>query len=103
MNDENKIWKLKLRYGKLKTDFKHFTAIIKGIINEKSSSPPGNAFMGIKMWAINYDEAADIVDSVAEQVGFTITGKVEVFDTEPQEPPRQEPYGYDLKFTYFQA
>lgn len=102
MTEENKNWKLRLRYGKLKTDYRHFTAITKGIVEEESSYSPGKAFMGIKIWAIDYDEAADIVELIAKQVEFTITGKIEVFDTEPQEPPRQEPYGYDLGFTYFQ-
>jgi hypothetical protein len=102
MNDKYKNWKLKLRYGKLRTPYKHFTAITKGTVEESSTFSPGNAFMGIKMWAATYDDAADLVESVARQVCFTITGKIELFDTEPQEPPREDAYGYDVDFTYFQ-
>jgi hypothetical protein len=102
MDEQNKNWKLKLRYGKLTTSYKHFTAITKGVVKEESVYSPGSAFMAIKIWATTYDDAADLVESVAEQVEFTITGKIEIFDTEPQEPPKQNAYGYDLGFTYFQ-
>jgi hypothetical protein len=102
MSEQDKNWKLKLRYGKLTTIYKHFTTITKGVIQEESEYSPGNAFMAIKIWATTYDDAADLVESVAEQIGFVITGQIEVFDTEPQEPPKQNAYGYDLGFTYFQ-
>ena len=101
MDDKYKNWKLKLRYGKLLTPYKHFTAITKGVLEDASEFSPGNAFMAIKIWATTYDNAADLVESVAGQVYFTITGKIEIFDTEPQEPPKEDAYGYDLGFTYF--
>jgi hypothetical protein len=102
MDDKYKNWKLKLRYGKLLTSYKHFTTITKGTVEVASEFSPGSAFMAIKVWAITYDDAADLVESVARQVCFTITGKIEIFDTEPQEPPKEDAYGYDLGFTYFQ-
>ena len=34
MSDEDKNWKLKLRYGKLKTPFQHFTLIADGIVGD---------------------------------------------------------------------
>jgi len=102
MSDENKNWKLKLRYGKLTTIYKHFTAITQGVVEEESSYSPGNAFMGIKIWATDYDAAADLVEYVAEKIGFSITGKIELFDTAPEEPPKEESYGYGLGFTYYQ-
>jgi hypothetical protein len=34
MNYEIKDWKLKLRYGKIKIDFKHFTVLTDGIVGE---------------------------------------------------------------------
>jgi len=102
MDEQNKNWKLKLRYGKLTTIYKHFTAITKGVVKEESAYSPGNAFMAIKIWATTYDDAADLVESIAEQVEFIITGKIEIFDTEPQQPPKRDAYGYDLGFTYFQ-
>jgi hypothetical protein len=84
MSDENKNWKLKLRYGKLTTIYKHFTAITKGVVEEESSYSPGNAFMGVKLWAATYDDAADLVESIAAQEKFKITGAIEIFDTDPQ-------------------
>lgn len=42
------------------------------------------------------------MEAVARQVEFKITGKIEIFDTEPQKPPKEAAYGYDLGFTYFQ-
>jgi hypothetical protein len=48
----DKDWKLKLRYGKLKTQYKHFTALAEGIVEGELrhgyECPPGNAWMGIK-------------------------------------------------------
>ncbi len=102
MDEQNKNWKLKLRYGKLTTIYKHFTAITEGVIEEEAEYSPGSAFMRIKIWATTYDDAADLVESIAKQVDFTITGAIEIFDTEPQEPPKPNAYGYDLGFTYFQ-
>ena len=102
MDDKYKNWKLKLRYGKLLTPYKHYTAITKGFVKEVSTYSPGSAFMAIKIWAITYDDAANLIESVARQIDFTITGKIEIFDTEPQEPPKDDAYGYDLGFTYFQ-
>jgi hypothetical protein len=102
MDDNYENWKLKLRYGKLITPYKHFTSITKGVVEDNSSYSPGSAFMGVKIWASTYDEAADLTESISEQVRFTITDKIEIFDTEPQEPPHEKPYGYDLSFTYFQ-
>ena len=57
-------WKLKLRYGKLKTPFSHFTVLADGKV-------------------------------IKEMDGDSIL----VYDTAPEEPPRDNPYGYDIKFT----
>ncbi len=34
MSEQEKDWKLKLRYGKLQTPYQHFTLIAKGIVGE---------------------------------------------------------------------
>ena len=106
MDDSQKDWKLKLRYGKLTTPYKHFTVIAEGIAGELEdgfSCPPGNAFIGMKVWASDYDEAGNMVQSIGEQIGFKVTGEIEIFDSTPEEPPEEKPYGYDINFTPFQA
>lgn len=105
MDDSNKDWKLKLRYGKITTPYLHYTLIAKGIIADKLEDgfecPKGNAFMGMKIWAISADDAADIIQSIAAQIGFAITGNIEVYETAPEQPPGEIPFGYDIQFTPF--
>ena len=63
-DDENIDWKLKLKYGQLKTAFQHFTLIAEGIVGnlaEGFSFPKGKAFMGMKVWASSSDEAGDMI------------------------------------------
>ena len=99
----DKDWKLKLRYGKLKTPYKHFTALAEGIVEgelrDGYECPLGNAWMGIKTWASSSDESGDMARSIGEQIGFKVTGKILIYDTDPTEPPKDEPYGYDITFT----
>ena len=102
--EEEKDWKLKLRYGKLKTPYEHYTVIVPVVINqyiESLNAQPGTAYAGIKMWATNMDEAFDIVNSIGEQTRFTITGKIEVYKTEPVQAPQDNPYAYDINFSYY--
>jgi len=97
-----KDWKLKLRYGKTKTLFKHYTVIGNceiGDLDENFSCPKGQAYVGMKIWALNTQEAADVFYSVGEQIGFTPIDKVEVFDTDAVQPPQEEAYAYDITFT----
>jgi hypothetical protein len=100
-----KDWKLKLRYGKLKTPYQHFTIIVPVIINEfieDFSAQPGKAYAGIKMWATDIDEAIDLTCSLAKHTGFEITGKIEVHKTDPVQPPGNNPNAYDINFSYYQ-
>ena len=81
MENTEKDWKLKLRYGKLETPYKHFTVIAEGIAEELEEGfkcPPGDAFMGMKTWASSYDEVADMVQVIGKQIGFNVTGKIEI-------------------------
>lgn len=52
-------------------------------------------------WASSIDEAADMIEEVSAQVGFSITGNIEVFESEATEPPRDVPYGYKFGFAPF--
>jgi hypothetical protein len=63
--------------------------------------PKGNAFMGMKIWAESFEEAADLFLSIGRQIGFNTMGKLQIYESEPQEPPGENPSGYDIKFTPF--
>ncbi|MBT5855801.1 hypothetical protein HOH87_04105 [bacterium] len=92
-----------LRY-KEKTAFSHFTILAEGIANnplEDFECPKGSAVMGIKAWASNSDESRDIIQVIASQIGFEIVGDIQIYETEPSQPPKENPYGYDIIFTPF--
>ena len=104
MENIDKDWKLKLRYGKLTTPFKHITLIAQGVAGELQdgfSCPPGNAFMGMKVWASSAEEAAAMIRAIGQQIGFKVTGDIQIYNTDPSEPPKDNPYGYDINFTPF--
>ena len=44
-----------------------------------------------------------MVQSIGEQIGFKVTGKIEIFDTEPEEPLKKNLYGYDMNFAPFKS
>jgi len=97
-----KDWKLKLRYGKIKTPFKHYTAIADGIVGELIDGfdcRSGKAYMGMKTWALSTEESADMIKVIGKEIGFEVTGKIEIFSTEAIQPPKENPYGYDIVFT----
>ncbi len=102
--DPDNDWKLKLRYGKLKTPFQHRTVIAEGVVGQLSdgfSCRPGPAFLGMKTWASSADEASHMAGVIGEQIGFKVTGRIYVYDTEPHQPPGDTPSGYDIQFTPF--
>ena len=97
-------WKLKLRYGKLNTPFHHYTSIAEGMVGELADGfvcRAGSAFMGMKTWASSDEESADMIRVIGRQIGFIVTGRIQVYETEPQQPPKDNPYGYDISFTPF--
>jgi hypothetical protein len=103
-SEPDKDWKLKLRYGKLTTPFQHRTVIAEGIVGKLSdgfSCRPGPAFMGMKTWASSDGEASHMVSVIGERFGFTVTGRIYVYDTAPVQPPGDTPSGYDIQFTPF--
>lgn len=104
MEESERDWKLKLRYGKTKTPFKHYTVIASGKVGdlvEGFECPQGSAYMGIKVWAESDDEAGDMIQIIGDQIGFTVTGNIEIYITEPEQPPQENPFGYDITFTPF--
>ena len=102
MEREESDWKLKLRYGKLSTEFSHFTVLADGIVGnlvEGFNCRPGRAWMAMKTWAADADESAHMIRLIGENIGFTVDGDIQVYDTEPDAPPQENPHGYDIKFT----
>jgi hypothetical protein len=102
MNMNLSDWKLKLRYGKLTTDFTHYTIIADGKVvknNADYNTSLGPAFMAMKVWAKDIDNANDVIVAVGKHLGFNVAGKLEVFKTDPQQAPKDHPYGYDINFT----
>ena len=94
-------WKLKLRYGILKTPFQHFTIIANGVVHnltEGFECKPGNSWMAMKARANNEAESADMIKGIGSELGFEVTGKIEIFSTAPDMPPRETPYGYGINF-----
>lgn len=55
--------------------------------------------MGMKAWSNSPEESADMIKSIGEHIGFTATGRIEVFKTEPTQPPSNNPNSYDINFT----
>ena len=118
MFERIKDWKLKLRYGKLKTQYKHYTVIADGIVGELANGyytfipengapkrmhsdecPKCRAVMSVKTWVLDADQAIDITKNIGQQIGFSVDGKIEVYTTPPEQQPVDEPYGYDIRFT----
>jgi len=98
--------KLELRYGKTTTPYLHFTVIAEGRIegaNDVNGGPDGPAFMAMKAWGSSSDEAAGMIDAIGPELGFRVTGRIHVYETEPREPPRDKPFGYDIDFTPYEA
>lgn len=95
-------WKVKLRYGKTTTPFKHFTVMADGVVEKQLDGfecPLGRAWMSIKVWAESPDEAFAITRSVAHDVGFVQDGRMHLYSTDPDEPPKDEPLVYYIRFT----
>ena len=100
--ENNKDCKLKLRYGKETTPYKHFTVLADGLVHEIQDGfecQQGPAWMTMKAWATDADESADMISFIGNKIGFEITGKIEIYETEPEQPPRERPFGYGINFT----
>ena len=58
----------------------------------------GSAVMSVKIWALNETQAADTFQMIGDKVGFFVDQAIEVYETEPEEPPLDNSYGYDVGF-----
>jgi hypothetical protein len=71
--EDEKNWKLKLRYGKETSPYKHFTALGDGVVGELVEGfecPKGPAIMAIKTWATDANESSDMLRVIGRQIGF---------------------------------
>lgn len=53
----------------------------------------------MKVWASSENEAAELVEVIGKQIGFIVTGNIEIYNSEPLEPPKENPFGYHIRFT----
>lgn len=103
--EDSRDWKLKLRYGKLTTPFRHFTVLADGVVGNLTDGfrcRLGRAWMAMKAWSADSDESMDMIRAIGEEIGFTVDGRIEVYDTDPDQPPGEEPRGYDIMFTPYE-
>ena len=42
-----------------------------------------------------------MIEVIGRNIGFEVTGETLIYDTEAMQPPRKNPFGYDIKFTPF--
>lgn len=95
-------WKALYKDGKLNTPFKHFSVIADGVAGPGAAQhggKPGPSWLGMRLWAGSTEEAIQMFRRYAEEVGFAVKGKIDVYDTEPMEPPREAPHFYSVRFT----
>lgn len=88
--------------GNPETRYKHFTLIADGIAGDLKDGfvcESGPAFMGMKVWASSYEEAAEMIRVIGRQIGFSVTGDIEIYNSDPKEPCGDHPHGYEINFT----
>ena len=103
--ENDKDWKLKLRYGKIKTPYQHFTAIAQGVVVTSDNSlqcPAGPAMITIRTWATDAAQSAQIIQFFGSELGYEITEDIQIYETDPERPPKDQPYGYGINVTPFE-
>jgi hypothetical protein len=95
-------WKRKLTNGEIETVFTHYAMVADGRVVEPNAdfnTEPGPSVLSMKAWAKDLEEAGDMIVAISNHLGFKIADKVDIYATEPDAPPKDKPFGYDLKFT----
>ncbi|HEY6402046.1 MAG TPA: hypothetical protein VI479_11595 [Blastocatellia bacterium] len=41
----------------------------------------------------------EVDDDSEKRIGFTVDGRIEIYVTEPDQPPGEKPHSYDIRFT----
>ncbi len=94
-------WKLTLRYGRAATPFQHYALIADGVagaLGDGFECRPGPAVMAMKGWPTDADAAADMRRFTSGRIGFEMAGRIEIHETPPDQPPRENPFGCDICF-----
>lgn len=105
MADKN--WLQKLKLGKIKTQFHHYTVLVDVFAEEDITDyesnvcPKGKAWMGVKVWATDTEEAGDVAFQLAQSLGFEIN-EIQIFNTEPEQPPTENPSAYGVNYTPYE-
>lgn len=84
VKDLFKNWKLRLRFGKLKTHLKGFVTIV------ECSGPHSNLFLTVQTWAEDPDQAIEIAIAEAKRRGYQ-PFKAQLYDKDLDFPPRNNP------------
>ncbi|MAN66899.1 MAG: hypothetical protein CME91_09660 [Hyphomonadaceae bacterium] len=88
----------------LMTEFTHYTLIADGHVfepNAEYATDIGPCIMGMKVWAADADQAADMIVVIGKRLGFKADGELQVFVTEGEVPAEDQPFGYDVQFTTY--
>jgi hypothetical protein len=48
-------------------------------------------------------EAFEMPCTFVDQIGFDVFGKIELYETAPEEPPRENPFGYGIILVPYDA
>jgi hypothetical protein len=99
---QDRNWKLRLRYGTLRTPYRHVTIVADGTaedVHEDFGCPDGRAWMAMKAWASSDEQAFEMIRQLGRRLGFFVDGRIELYESEPDSPPREEPYGYFISFS----
>ena len=79
----------------LMTEFTHYTLIADGHVfepNAEYATDIGPCIMGMKVWAADADQAADMIVVIGKRLGFKADGEL---------PAEDQPFGYDVQFTTY--
>jgi hypothetical protein len=86
------------------TEFTHYTLIADGQGFEPNAdyeTEIGPCIMGMKVWATDPEQAADMISVIGKRLGFKMDGELQVYVTEPDVPAEDQPFGYDVQFTTY--
>ncbi|PJC87557.1 hypothetical protein CSW98_00030 [Vibrio sp. HA2012] len=87
------------------TPYSHFTVLADGEVGELTDGfecPKGMAIMSMNIWALNEKQSVDVCIAIGKQIGFQVSGEVQIYQTEPSESPGDNPFGYGIKFTPYE-
>jgi hypothetical protein len=92
------------QYAARALELTHYTVIADGVLDRfvpGHTCQPGPAMLGLKVWATSALHAASVAQQVGGHVGFTLSGRAEIYKTAPAQPSGGKPCGYDLQLTAY--